>query len=137
MSNSHTLWALVVDDDPSNREVAAVILKSDGHQVSEAVDGVQAIELLELGNRYDVILMDLLMPRLNGIEATKRIRDNPECAKIPIIAVTGSARDALESNEPLRLFDEIIHKPYRRRELLAALVEVLGDRATIRLKGPE
>lgn len=83
---------LVVDDNPVNRRVASLMLKRAGYPVELAEDGQIAVERIEAEPPFDLILMDVHMPRLNGFEATARIRSmDPSRAKIPIVAMTASA----------------------------------------------
>ncbi len=82
---------LLVDDDRINRFAGQRLLEQDGHQVTTVCDGHEALR--ELGsNPYDVVLMDVHMPELDGVETTRRIRSGeiPSCTKIPIIGVTAS-----------------------------------------------
>ena len=81
---------LVVDDSEDNRDVYAQYLLFSGFRVEIAVDGVEAVE--KAGTlKPDVIVMDLAMPRLDGWEATRRIKAAPATSAIPIIALTGNA----------------------------------------------
>ncbi|KZW02251.1 hypothetical protein EXIGLDRAFT_760088 [Exidia glandulosa HHB12029] len=101
------LRVLVVDDDPINRKLLATRLGRDGHTVSQCADGVEAVDLVQTGDRgFDCVLMDIQMPMLNGFDATKRIREIEQEApmlssedlrlslalngRIPIFAVSAS-----------------------------------------------
>ncbi len=86
------LQILLVEDNPANQKVAAHILQGRGHAVKFAVNGHKAISLAER-NRYDVILMDLGMPGMDGLEATAAIRKH-EVERVPIIAMTAHATAA-------------------------------------------
>ena len=97
---------LLVEDNDLNAEIAATILEGDGAYVSIAGDGAQAVEAFAANpvGTFDVILMDVVMPKMDGLAATKAIRalDRPDAASIPIIAMTGDAfqedvRDCLEA----------------------------------------
>lgn len=110
---------LVVDDEPINREVAEVIVTSAGHAVTTCDNGAQALEVVTAGQVFEVILMDVKMPAMDGIEATRRLRAFPATAGVVIICVTGS-----EETVPMDAgFDACLKKPYKRQALLQTLVE--------------
>ena len=81
---------LLVEDEPINREIAQALLEDVGFIVDLAEDGGKAIERVQAAT-YDLILMDMQMPHINGLEATRQIRLLPEGASIPIIAMTANA----------------------------------------------
>ena len=83
---------LVVDDEQKIREVIREYSEFNGFEVTEAADGMTAVGLCKL-NDYDLIIMDIMMPKLDGIAATKAIRDmeRPDAVEIPIIAMTANA----------------------------------------------
>ena len=86
---------LLVEDNDLNAEIAATILEGDGAYVSIAGDGAQAVEAFAANpvGTFDVILMDVVMPKMDGLAATRAIRalDRPDATSIPIIAMTGNA----------------------------------------------
>ena len=84
---------LLVEDNEINSQMTAEILQRTGYQVTTAENGSQALEQLEKNGAFDLILMDIMMPGMNGIEATKIIRKNPCWQKIPIIALTSLANN--------------------------------------------
>jgi CheY-like chemotaxis protein len=83
---------LLAEDEPINQEVSRGVLEDVGLAVDLAEDGVQAVELAKQ-NRYALILMDMQMPHLNGVDAAKAIRALPGYAEIPILAMTANAFD--------------------------------------------
>jgi PAS domain S-box-containing protein len=81
---------LLVDDDMINQEVALALLEGTGLVTDVAGDGVEAIDKARTGG-YDLILMDMQMPRMDGIEATRLIRNMPGCGNTPVVAMTANA----------------------------------------------
>lgn len=81
---------LVVEDNPVNRRLVEFLLRSQGYQVFEAATAREAFELLKT-ERIDLILMDVQLPGLDGLEATKGLKADPHTSDIPIIAVTSYA----------------------------------------------
>lgn len=80
---------LIVDDDEDIREVLALILGSLGHQVETAADGLDALDRLHGGSRPSLILLDLMMPRLDGEGLIRRMQGDPRLSHIPIYIITG------------------------------------------------
>ena len=80
---------LVVDDEPDIRRVVVIVLERAGHVVVTASDGAEAVDLHE-HNEFDLIVSDLIMPVLDGIQLAKAVRSDPRCT-IPILLVTASA----------------------------------------------
>jgi DNA-binding response OmpR family regulator len=116
---------LVVEDDEEIAQVLQRSLRMDGYDVKLAVDGVRA---LEEAHAYlpDIVVLDLGLPRLDGIDVAKRLRDDGD--DVPILILT--ARDALESRvEGLDVgADDYLVKPFERQELLARLRALLRRR---------
>jgi CheY-like chemotaxis protein len=83
-----SLRILLVDDDPILREFAIVHLSSETAEVHTAADGVEALEFLGQSG-VDVILLDLEMPKMDGFDVLRRLRDQPKTAELPVIVVTG------------------------------------------------
>lgn len=120
---------LLVEDNKLNQEIAASILKMAGFNVDTAEDGTVAVDkvLTNPAGTYDVVLMDIQMPRMNGYEATKAIRELEEKAKadIPIIAVTA---DAFEEDRQKALdagMNGHVTKPIEIPKLLETLAKIL------------
>ena len=112
---------LLVEDDSINQRVVAKMLKEKGHKVETANNGVEALELFEKGN-YDVILMDIQMPEMDGIEATKRIRKlNVMGNQTPIIALTAYALQGDRERFLALGMDGYVSKPIQMNELFDTL----------------
>jgi CheY-like chemotaxis protein len=137
---SRALHILLAEDNPINQKLAVTLLMREGHRVTVAEDGVVALRLLTQ-DRFDLILMDMQMPGLSGIEATGQIRalervvggDVARAAlpggvtRIPIVALTANAY--AEDREACLAagMDGFVSKPIRREELLAAIAGALGE----------
>lgn len=114
------LRILVVDDDPILLEQAESVL-SPTYDVSLAISGEQALEYLEDGNRPDLILLDILMPKMDGYETLKKIQKIKSCASIPIIFLTGilSAESEVKCLQSGAL--DYITKPFSSQVLLVRI----------------
>ncbi len=106
---------LVVDDEENIREVIKEYAEFEGHQVSEACDGMQAIEMVK-NNDYDIIIMDVMMPRLDGYSACKEIR---KIKQIPVLMLSarGEEYDKLFGFE--LGIDDYVVKPFSPKEVMA------------------
>lgn len=115
IENFHNdLKVLVVEDNKINQVVTRKILESKNLNSVVVDDGYQAIELLKV-NKFDLVLMDINMPKINGIETTKMIRSNG--ITIPIIAVTAFERDQISEDIYEVGFNDIISKPFDSNQL--------------------
>jgi CheY-like chemotaxis protein/Tfp pilus assembly ATPase PilU len=130
VSGPHGLPAtkvLLVDDEDSLRKVVKDLLERDGYIVSEARDGVQALDQVDRVGP-DIIVLDLNMPGLDGYGVLSHLRSRPATADIPVIVLTAKSD---EDNE-VRVFelgaDDFLTKPFRARALSARLEAVLGRR---------
>jgi CheY-like chemotaxis protein len=113
-------YVLVVDDDADLRESIGVVLAAAGHAYMTAVDGADALKRLRgEGVRPCVVLLDLMMPRMNGFELCAVMKADPLLASIPVVIVTGAG--ALVDSRRAELTVEILSKPVEVRELLAAV----------------
>jgi CheY-like chemotaxis protein len=121
------LRVLVTDDNPVNLAVARALLEAVGLRIETAADGADALERLR-GEYFDLVLMDVHMPVMDGVEALERIRAGKAGrSDIPVIALTADSDP--ESDRRLRTagFDALQTKPIRPAELLATIEGVLAD----------
>jgi len=110
--------ALVVEDDPENSTLAGKMLRSLGYRAEFAADGAGAVEAFVPG-KYFAILMDVVMPAMNGIEATKKIREIESGSRVPIIAVTANVMPGHRERCLAAGMDDFLTKPFKRDELAA------------------
>jgi len=118
---------LVVEDDAQNSYLIGFILEKSGYEVVTAVDGEQALAEVEKV-LPDLILMDMLLPKMNGYEATRRIKARPEAKQIPIVALTaysmkGDREKILESG-----CDGYISKPIDPETFVAEMEGYFGGK---------
>ncbi len=121
------LTALVVDDSTANRRILASLLESAGVQVITAAGGLEAIELAR-AHHPQVVFMDLKMSDLDGLEATRRLAQDPITAAIPVIAVTASAIGDIRQTARDAGCVDYLSKPVRAQLLFAMLQTHLGVR---------
>jgi PAS domain S-box-containing protein len=121
------LTALVVDDSTANRRILASLLESAGAQVFSASGGLEAIEFART-HHPDVIFMDLKMSDLDGLEATRRLKRDPETLAIPVIAVTASAFGNIRQTARDAGCVDYLSKPVRVQLLFEILQKHLGVR---------
>ena len=111
---------LIVDDDEFQQELLSLMLEPEGYQVRVAANGAEALRQLRRCP-VDFVLMDFNLPDLNGIEVTKRLKEDPQLAAIPILMITGnSERDVVVASRKMGVADFIV-KPVERSVILDKL----------------
>ncbi len=119
---------LLVEDNLVNQKVVLAILRKKGYHIEVANDGHEALERLDSVGSYDLILMDVQMPVLDGLEATRAIRREPKWQKIPIIAMTAHAMNGDRERCLQAGMDAYISKPVQPAHLVATIEKHLGAR---------
>ncbi|WP_428563432.1 MAG: response regulator [Solidesulfovibrio sp. DCME] len=123
-----SLRILLAEDEPVNRIYTVRALQKLGHQVKTAADGREALVMLAR-EPFDLVLMDIQMPRLNGLEATRLIRSGQVAdavASIPVVALTAYAMDADRERGLEAGMDEYVAKPFEPGELAAAMERAMA-----------
>jgi len=119
---------LIVEDNLVNQRLHKKVIRSAGYQVTTADDGMEALELVE-DHKFDLIVLDVMMPKLDGYEICRRLRKNKRTAQVPILMLT--SLDSVENK--IKGFeagaDDYLSKPYEPEELIAR-VKVLLRRVT-------
>ena len=116
---------LLVEDEPINREIAVILLEDLGLQVDQAEDGEQAVAMAAASN-YDLVLMDMQMPRMDGLQATQHIRRLPAHARTPILAMTANAFAEDKARCLEAGMDDFMAKPVVPERLSAMLLRHLS-----------
>jgi len=132
--SSRSLKILIVDDEKDIVDLVAYNLEKEGYETLKALDGEKALQLIRTKNP-DLVILDLMLPGIQGLEVCKRIRKVPETAAIPIIMLTAKGE---EIDKVLGLevgADDYITKPFSVKELMAR-VKALLRRADVR-KAPD
>ena len=117
---------LVVEDNPANMKLAALLLENAGHTPLFAVDGETGVAMARGPDRPDLILMDIQLPGMDGLAATALLKQDPATAAIPIIALTAMAMKADQERSELAGCDAYIAKPLRYLELYQAIDRLLA-----------
>jgi len=117
--------ALVVDDSITMRRVTQRLLERNGFRVVLAKDGVEAISMLQ-DHRPDIILLDVEMPRMDGYEFARHVRNDPVVSKVPIIMVTSRVSEKHRARAIEIGVNDYVGKPYQERELLEAVQHQLA-----------
>jgi len=116
---------LYVEDNFQNKRLVRKILKAKGYEVIEADDGEMGVELAA-SEIPDLILMDISIPKMDGIEATRLIKANPETEKIPVVALTANAMRGDRERFLAAGCDDYLPKPISTPDLLRVIKEHLG-----------
>lgn len=119
---------LVVDDEPNNLEVARVIAEAAGHEVVLAMHGQEGLARLAEG-AFDLLLVDVLMPVMDGISFTRAVRQDADHGAVRILGVTAKASQADQKEMIAVGMDDILLKPFRRKALLEAIDRLLDAEA--------
>ncbi len=114
------LRLLLVEDNQVNQIVASSILRKLGHDVDLAENGKRALNALTIGH-YDMVLMDCQMPVMDGYEATRHIRANPDWQNLPVIAVTANVMQGDREDCLAAGMNDYITKPYNKNELRSVI----------------
>jgi two-component system, cell cycle response regulator DivK len=117
MSEKTGKRVLIVDDLPEQRDIYATLLRLHGFDVLEAEDGAAAVEIA-VGTPPDAIVMDVMLPVLDGWAATRRIRADPRTAEVPVIVLTARGMEADREKSADAGASAFIQKPCDPRDIL-------------------
>ena len=116
---------LIVEDEPKNMTLTKDILKISGYETIEAVDGRQGVEKAKSA-RPDLILMDIMMPKMDGYAACREIKADPATKNIPVIMLTAVGYDLNKRLAKQMGADGYVTKPFSRQQLVDAIGLLLG-----------
>jgi len=115
---------LIVEDNEKNMKLARDVLQARGYVTLEAVTGEDGVRMA-IEKKPDLVLMDIQLPGINGIEALRQVRADPDCARIPIVAFTASVMSADRSQITAAGFDGFLGKPINLKEFRETVRQVL------------
>ncbi len=113
---------LIVEDNPVNRKLFDDVLSGEGHSVTACERAVEALVILKEDEKPDLILLDLVLPDMTGVELTAKIRENKSTSHIPVIALTGYPEKFMNRIVVNAGFDAYLLKPANNK-VLTTLVE--------------
>lgn len=116
---------LIVDDSPTEVHVLSGILQKHGHEVASAADGEKGVAAVR-EMKPDLVLMDVVMPGMNGFQATRQLTKDPETAHIPVIIVTTKDQETDRVWGLRQGAKDYVTKPVAEADLLAKIAAVLG-----------
>jgi chemosensory pili system protein ChpA (sensor histidine kinase/response regulator) len=118
---------LIVDDSMSVRRAVATLLEDQGYDIAQARDGLEAVKSME-STRPDVLITDLEMPNMNGLELAAHVRSRPELSSLPVIMITSRSMDKHRRQAMTSGVDVYLTKPYSDQELLQHVATALSTR---------
>ncbi|MBI4041812.1 MAG: response regulator [Deltaproteobacteria bacterium] len=124
MSQGKTI--LLIDDEADLREAIKMKLEAEGYQIEQAANGVEALEHIKRNNP-DLIVLDVMMPELNGYQVCKRLKEDEKLKHIPIILLTGRAHSSDQFWGLGMGANDYITKPFEFHELLSLIAQHLND----------
>ena len=121
---------LIVDDNPTNLKLVAYLMKANGYTVDTALDAETALDSIRV-NHPDVILMDIQLPGIDGLELTRRLKADPGTRDIVIVAVTAYAMKGDQAKALAAGCDDYITKPIDTRKLPETIAHHLAKREIV------
>jgi len=119
---------LIIEDEKIMLDLLVKKLRSHGYKVSSAMDGQEGLRLLKEENNPDLILMDLIMPKMDGLSVMKEIQKDEELKKIPLIVISNSGQPVeLDKIKELGAIDWLIKTEFNPQELLEKIKKQLGE----------
>jgi two-component system cell cycle response regulator len=117
---------LLIEDDPLSARLVDLVLKSEGHQVIMVQDGLRGLEIAQ-GTSIDLVLLDLMLPGIDGFEVLRQLRADPKTAAVKVVVVSAKSQPADKERAAELGIDAYLTKPYRKIELLEVVRSLLGE----------
>jgi len=118
---------LIVEDNPENMRMLEMVLRAKNYTLLKATDGEEALDIA-MRERPDLIIMDIQLPKMNGLEVTRKLRETPAFSQTPIIAITAYAMKGDKERVIESGCDAYLSKPINTRELPEMIAEMLLQR---------
>ncbi|AFY69461.1 response regulator receiver protein [Thalassoporum mexicanum PCC 7367] len=115
---------LVVEDSPPQREMITALLRDSGLSVSAAIDGVEALEQIS-GSCPDLVVLDIVMPRMNGYELCRRLKTDPKTQEVPVVMCSTKGEEFDRYWGMRQGADAYIAKPFQPQELVGTVKQLL------------
>ena len=125
MSEARTV--VLVDDEPNIRETISFILEMEGYEVVTAVNGIDGLEKLH-EHRPRAVLLDAMMPELDGFEMCRQLKNDPELAHVVVIMLTAMGQQVDEERARTSGADHFLTKPFDDEQVLSLLADAFKDR---------
>ena len=116
---------LIVDDDPNIREVLQVLLSSEGYDVTEAINGSMALEKVKGDSSFELVILDIMMPDMDGIEVCRKIR---QISSVPVLFLTAKSQDRDKVQAYTTGGDDFMVKPFSQTELIMKIKSLIRRR---------
>ncbi len=127
--------ALVVDDNSTNRRILLAQLQSWGMNAVETSEGLSALKLLSHDQKFNVCILDMQMPGMDGIQVAAKIREQNSATALPILLLTSLSREEIRGRAEAAGVDKLLQKPVRRASLYRALCATLGRQQQQQIQG--
>lgn len=114
---------LLAEDDESMLNFLILALSRAGHTITAKTDGLEALRLLEAGNHYDVLLTDVVMPGLDGVELAQKASEM--CPELKVLFITGFAAIAMNKQEKAKTDAKVLSKPFHLNDLVDQIEKLL------------
>lgn len=116
---------LLVEDHPSMRELLKVLLEGEGYQILEAKDGLEGVHLAKT-ERPDLMILDLMIPEIEGERVLQHIRETDDLAQMPVVIVSAKY-EALDRCRAIVGSENVFSKPFEPTKLLDRIADLIGD----------